>query len=546
MSEVPPANSIVRHLLALGFIAIAMSPLAALSPWIAGLGAFLVMTIVVGIVALRGNSPASSLIVFLAVMLSSGVCWHSGYDLSRSLSLLVSLLGTVTLGVLGVIICRVSRNRLQTISHLESLQTELIRKAYDDDRKTSVSGEIPAFRMNSESGEAHQPDQAADAGFGQMLSEFVETPASAVVDPDVFDFAMLLLSMQQIGHRLSSELELDALVSAILGTAKEVLRCQHSELHLWNARDGRFRNAVSATVSLSSDSVRAVLAEAAPLPASFEWVMNQRRILIRRDVLAGKRDAAELSPASLPAAVAPLLVGDDLIGVLVVDRAEDEGPTFIRMLHILANHCALSLKNSQLFRTIQEMARRDGLTGLLNHAPFLDELERLVDDAQTHNRQLTLVMSDLDSFKDFNDNYGHQAGDKVLQAVADWWKAIMPDHALLGRYGGEEFICALPGETLSRGTELAEMLRASLAAHPVSHNGIQLHVTASFGVAEFGNPANNATRLIRLADKALYRAKNEGRNRVEAHDPSQPEIAAMAETTQFSMQTVPEREHVRG
>ncbi len=540
MSEVPTANSIVRHLLALGLIAIAMSPLAALSPWIAGLGAFLVMTIVVGIVALRGNAPASSLIVFLAVMLSSGVCWHSGYDHSRSLSLLVSFLGTVALGVLSVIICRVSRNRLRKIRDLESLQSELVRKAYDDDRKTSVSGEIPVLRMNSGSGEAHQPDQAADAGFGQMLSEFVESPASAVVDPDVFDFAMLLLSMQQIGHRLSSELELDALVSAILGTAKEVLRCQHSELHLWNARDGRFRNAVS----LSSDSVRAVLDEAAPLPASFEWVINQRRILIRRDFLAGKVDAAELSPASLPAAVAPLLVGDDLIGVLVVDHADDEGPTFIRMLHILANHCALSLKNSQLFRTIQEMARRDGLTGLLDHAPFLDELERLVDDAQAHNRQLTLVMSDLDSFKNFNDNYGHQAGDKVLQAVADWWKAIMPDHAVLGRYGGEEFICALPGETLSRGTELAEMLRASLASNPVSHNGIQLHVTASFGVAEFGNPATNATRLIRLADKALYRAKNEGRNRVETHDPSQPEIAAMAETSQFSMQTASEREPV--
>ena len=111
----------------------------------------------------------------------------------------------------------------------------------------------------------------------------------------------------------------------------------------------------------------------------------------------------------------------------------------------------------------------------------------------------------------------------------------MPDHALLGRYGGEEFICVLPGETLVRGTELAEMLRAALVAHPISYNGIQMRVTASFGVAELGSPATNATRLIRLADKALYRAKDEGRNRVEAHDPSQPQIAAMAESTQFSL-----------
>ena len=263
--------------------------------------------------------------------------------------------------------------------------------------------------------------------------------------------------------------------------------------------------------------------------------MKQRRILTQRDVLAGKVDSTDLSGDMIPNAIAPLLVGDDLVGVLLVNDAEDEGPTFIRMLHILANHCALSLKNSQLFHTIQEMARRDGLTGLLHHAPFLDELERLVDDAKAHNRPLTVVMSDLDHFKDFNDNHGHQAGDKVLQEVASWWRAIMPDHAILGRYGGEEFICALPGETLERGTELAEMLRAALVSHPISYHGIQLHVTASFGIAELGNPASSATRLIRLADKALYRAKDNGRNRVETHDPSQPEIAAMAESIQFSL-----------
>ena len=545
MSDVSSENSIAWHLLTLGGLAMLTSPLAALHPWIAGFGAFLFMAIVVSIVALRGSFRATSLIVAVAAILGSGVCWHTGYDLSLSLSLLVSVLGTITLGMLSILICGVSRERLQRIDHLESQQSELDRKSYNEDRKTGLNGERSTFGVSSVADGSHQPEHDAEAAFGQMLSEFVESPSTPVVDPDVFDFAMLLLSMQQIGHRLSSELELDALVSAILGTAREVLRCQHSELHLWNARDGRFSNAVRSERTLAADAVSAVLAETSLPPTTFEWVANHRRILTRRDVAAGKVDDLKQLASELPAAVAPLLVGDDLVGVLVVDRAEDEGPTFFRMLHILANHCSLSLKNAQLFRTIQEMARRDGLTGLLNHAPFLDELERLVDEAQKHHRPLTLVMSDLDSFKDFNDNHGHQAGDKVLQAVADWWRAIMPDHAVLGRYGGEEFICALPGETLDRGFELADMLRSSLESHPVSHSGLQLQVTASFGVAEFGNPATNATRLNRLADKALYRAKSGGRNCVEAHDPSQPEIAALAETTQFSMQTVPDADHAR-
>lgn len=535
MSDFLSENSIPRHMLTLGGIAMAMSPLAALHPWIAACGSFLAMTIVVGIVALRGDHRATALIVGVATMLSSGVCWYIGGDVSLSLALLVSLIGTVILGVLSAIVCQTSRIRLQKISDLETQQFELVRKVYDYDRSTGTSGEVPVFGVSSLSAAPRDSSEKMDAEFGRVLSDLVKSPAAPGIDPDVFDFAMLLLSMQQIGHRLSAELELDALVSAILDTAKEVLRCRHAELHLWNAREGRFTNAVPSEAAPSSNSMYAVLNQAAPLPASFAWVMQKRRILTQRDVLAGKVDSFDLPGEVLPNAIAPLLVGDDLVGVLLVNDAEDEGPTFIRMLHILANHCALSLKNSQLFHTIQEMARRDGLTGLLHHAPFLDELERLVDDAQAHNRPLTLVMSDLDRFKDFNDNYGHQAGDKVLQEVSNWWRAIMPDHAILGRYGGEEFICVLPGETLERGHELAEMLRTALASHPVSHNGIQLHVTASFGVAELGNPATNATRLIRLADKALYRAKDEGRNRVEAHDPSQPEIASMAESTQFSL-----------
>ncbi len=535
MSDILSEKTIARHMLTLGGIAIAMSSLGALHPWIAVCGSFLVMTIVIGIVVLRGDGRVAALIVTVAAMLSSGVCWYNDDDLSLVLALFISIFGTVVMGLLSAIVCKTSRNRLRKINDLETRQFELVRKVYDYDRNTCLSGEIPIFWMNSAPEASRPSTEKTHTAFGQMLTELVEPSASPVIGPDVFDFAMLLLSMQQIGHRLSSELKLDALVSAILDTAKDVLRCQHAELHLWNAREERFTNAVQSEAALLSDSVRAVLTQAAPLPASFAWVMKQRRILTQRDVLAGKVEAADLSGETLPAAVAPLLVGDDLVGVLVVSDAEDEGPTFIRILHILANHCALSLKNSQLFRTIQEMGRRDGLTGLLHHAPFLEELERMIDEAQTHNRPLTLVMSDLDDFKDFNDNYGHQAGDKVLQEVAQWWQAIMPDHAILARYGGEEFICALPGETLSRGTELAEMLRAALASHPVSYNGIQLHVTASFGVTELGNPATNATRLIRLADKALYRAKDDGRNRVEAHDPSRPEIAMMAETSQFSL-----------
>ncbi|MBC7821803.1 MAG: GGDEF domain-containing protein [Planctomycetaceae bacterium] len=527
-------NSITRHVLTLGGITIVMAQLTSWHPWIAGLGTFLVLMVVMALVALRGDQNATHLLAGVSATLGMGVCWIEGADLSASQALLCSVIGTVPLLILSLIVCQSSRLRLQKISDLESQQIELVRKVYAYDRSTCLSGEIPVFGLNSPSAAAGN-SASVNPAFGQMLAEFAGAPTAPVLDPDVFDFAMLLLSMQQIGHRLSSELELNALVSAILDTAKEVLRSGQAELHLWSARDGRFTNAAPADGVPVPDSIRDVLAQSAPPPAEFEWVQKQQRILTRRDLNAGKVDAPELPRGSLPAAVAPLLVGSDLIGVLVVNDAADEGPTFVRMLHILANHCALSLKNAQLFRAIDDMARRDSLTGLLNHASFLEELERLTVDANTRGQPLTVVMSDLDDFKSCNDNYGHQAGDRVLQEVAIWWKAIMPDHAVLARYGGEEFICALPGETLLRGIELAEMLRSSLDSHDISHNSNRLHVTASFGVAELGRPANNVARLVRLADKALYRAKNAGRNRVEAHDPLQPNIAAMEESIQFTL-----------
>lgn len=174
------------------------------------------------------------------------------------------MFGTVMLGLLSAIVCKTSRNRLRKINDLETQQFELVRKVYDYDCNTCLSGEIPIFGLNAGPEASRPSTEKANTALGQMLSELVEPTASPVIDSDVFDFAMLLLSMQQIGHRLSSELKFDALVSAILDTTKDVLRCQHAELHLWNAREERFSNAVQSEAALLPDSIRAVLIQAAP------------------------------------------------------------------------------------------------------------------------------------------------------------------------------------------------------------------------------------------------------------------------------------------
>lgn len=523
-------NSVSRHLLTLGGVSLAMSQVAAWHPLIAALSTFLLLMILMAIIALQGDPRAASLLAIVAAMLGTGVCWYARSD--TQMSVVISLIGTGSLAGLSAIVCLISRRRIDKIKELEAQHRELMNKVYEYDRAAGLSGEFPVVEHPLEAHASRRKTDKPNSPFQQILADLGDTTTSSMCDRNVVDFAVLLLSMQKIGHRLSAELELDSLVSAILSSSREFLKCRNSELYLWNPEKQRLVNA-DPRCQPAVNSPQEVLQRSESLPAAFDWVMRQQRLLTRRDVLAGKISSTTFTVEQMPTAIAPLMVGQNLIGLLVIDEAEDDGPTFVRMLHILANHCALSIKNAQLFRAIDELARRDSLTGLLNHASFLEQLEQMIADAQAKQETLTLIMSDLDHFKEFNDNYGHQAGDQVLREVAKWWRAIMPDHALLGRYGGEEFVAALPNEDLARGEELAEMLRESLASHPMSHNGHQLHVTASFGVAELGRPATNATRLIRLADKALYRAKDGGRNRVETHDPDCPEIRLLQETEQF-------------
>jgi len=165
---------------------------------------------------------------------------------------------------------------------------------------------------------------------------------------------------------------------------------------------------------------------------------------------------------------------------------------------------------------LREQATHDPLTGLWNRYALLDALEREHSRAVREGTPLAVIMVDLDHFKRVNDTYGHQAGDAVLREAAGRMQAGVRSYDLVGRYGGEEFLIVLPGTSGANAVQLAERLRAAVAQEPVGHDLLRIRVTASFGVSTSG-PALIADprTLIRLADEALYRAKAQGRNRVE-------------------------------
>jgi two-component system cell cycle response regulator len=164
---------------------------------------------------------------------------------------------------------------------------------------------------------------------------------------------------------------------------------------------------------------------------------------------------------------------------------------------------------------LAEMATMDGLTGLYNRRYFLESLQKEMGRADRMNSELALYMFDIDGFKSVNDLYGHQTGDAVLAGLGRLLRETIRLIDVPSRYGGEEFAVLLPSTKLREAQTACERLRRAVTAHPFTFNEVSIRITVSIGVVSYWpNSGYAASQLIEAADKALYRAKNDGKNRV--------------------------------
>jgi diguanylate cyclase (GGDEF)-like protein len=173
----------------------------------------------------------------------------------------------------------------------------------------------------------------------------------------------------------------------------------------------------------------------------------------------------------------------------------------------------LEKEKSELMYAREQMrhyAEHDDLTGLWNHRIILERLRQEVDRSRREGTPLSVILVDLDHFKNVNDTYGHPAGDLVLKEVGTIFQKAVRSYDWVGRYGGEEFLLILPGSNFAGARIRAEQLRTAVQAASIYDGGQAIPITASFGVAS-GHPANYEV-LIHTADVALYRAKDNGRN----------------------------------
>ncbi|OGW61957.1 MAG: hypothetical protein A2V83_05550 [Nitrospirae bacterium RBG_16_64_22] len=214
----------------------------------------------------------------------------------------------------------------------------------------------------------------------------------------------------------------------------------------------------------------------------------------------------------------PLILRNKLVGELIVANKEDGGsftPADESLLTALAFQSASSLENARLHSRAVEMATTDGLTGLANRRAFEARLEEEVDRSERYQHLFTLMILDIDHFKNVNDTHGHPAGDVVLRELARLLKAAVRTVDFIARHGGEEFVILLPETGGTNGREVAERIRARAAKTPVKlPDGTEISFTISLGVACYPSCGKAAPDLVDRADQALYIAKQSGRDRV--------------------------------
>ncbi|MFO7819257.1 MAG: diguanylate cyclase [Halanaerobacter sp.] len=249
------------------------------------------------------------------------------------------------------------------------------------------------------------------------------------------------------------------------------------------------------------------------------WVVIKKEEAIIEDEIPNEHNELNLFNVKSGMLI-PLKIRDKVIGALAAGQLDfkrkfKEADT--RFVTTLSNQIAIAIENARMYNQMEELATKDGLTKLYNHSHFQEMLSKEIEKARRYDRNLSLLMMDIDNFKEFNDIYGHQVGDEVLKKLAKLLRQEVRDADIVARYGGEEFAVILPETDLDGAVEIGQRLNKVIRNMIVEYEDLELTFTISIGASSY-HKNKSKKGLINDADDALYQAKHDGKDQTCAKE----------------------------
>lgn len=327
-------------------------------------------------------------------------------------------------------------------------------------------------------------------------------------------------AVRRVGETLRSTHDMKQMLESILNTAADAVNADAASLWMFTPT----RDALQPTRSVGDgiDPPASV-----PIGEGLVGFVAERANPVLLPSPGGPRPGR--NEPSFPVAIAvPLYSHDRIMAVLATYRRDPAAaftPEDLETVVFLAEQGGVAIENVRLHEEAQRLSLTDGLTGTWNRRYFQMQFRQVLATATRFERPFSVLMLDLDRFKELNDSYGHQRGDAILIEFSQRVKHTLREIDTFARYGGEEFICLL-SETDEEGAyTTGEKIREAIRAQPFGSNGEEpVKVAVSIGVAAYPHHGSSFHEIVEAADKALYRAKEGGRDRVEVGGDDTPDL----------------------
>ena len=321
----------------------------------------------------------------------------------------------------------------------------------------------------------------------------------------------------EIGKALTSVLDLKGVLNTIMEKISELFKVKNWSLLLLDEEKQELYFEIAVGIDLEKiKDIKLKIGEGVA-----GWVAKHRVPLVITDV---KKDRRWINKVDLVSnfrtksiVCVPLISKEKLLGVIelvnVIDRKKPFTEEDLILLQTFADYAAIAIENARYLQKIEELTIKDDVTGLYNSRYLHRILEQEVLRAQRYKEHFSLIFIDLDHFKAVNDTYGHLIGSKLLKEVADVIKKTLRESDLATRYGGDEFVLILPETTKENAYKVAKRLREHINNTSfISSDGINVKITASYGIATYPVDATDRLELLKLADQAMYRVKETTRD----------------------------------